>query len=92
VAEGPSIGEEFFSPARLTLADVKAMDRWAWRPSGSGEFPTFFYDGIHFWWQPRQFERVMLTRAIVPNDGWRHRATCNCTICRAAGEKPDPPG
>ena len=80
--------DHYFSSVRLTLTDVKRMQRWAWRPASSGEYPTHFYDGINFWWQPRPYERVMVPDAVAPSDGWRHRATCNCAICRGAGSEP----
>jgi hypothetical protein len=75
-------GAKPFSDVHLDLDAVKRLERWAWRPSRSGEFPAYFYDGVHFWWQPRFCERVMVTTAVVPSEGWRHWASCNCGRCR----------
>ena len=71
----------FFSAARLTLGDVITAGRWAYRPEAAGDFRTFFYDGINFWWQRRPRERTMVPKTVVPTDGWRHRRTCNCQFC-----------
>ncbi len=69
------------SSALLTLRDVLRTQRWAWRPGSSAEFPTYSFDGINFWWQPRRDERVMVAMAVVPSDGWRHQASCGCEVC-----------
>jgi hypothetical protein len=76
-----------FSAARLTLTDVIATGRWAYRPSALGDVPDYFYDGINFWWRPPH-ERTMVPRAVVPTDGWRHRHACNCRICRESSVLP----
>ena len=70
-----------FSAVLLTLREVLRTQRWAWRPSSSAELPTYSFDGINFWWQPRRDERVMVAVAVVPSDGWRHQASCGCEVC-----------
>jgi hypothetical protein len=85
VTDGKAWGAGGFSAAQLTLNDVARTQRWAWRPARSAPFPTYSFDGINFWWQPRRHERVMIARAVVPSDGWRHRVSCNCEVCSCSG-------
>jgi hypothetical protein len=76
-----TIVDEGFAPVSLALDQVTRLQRWAWRPSSFGTLPIYFFDGINFWWQPRPFERVMVSAVVAPGHGWRHRCGCNCGRC-----------
>ena len=75
--------DQHFSPVVFDLLEVMRMERWAWRPASSEYSTPHLYDGINFWLAPPQSERVLAGGTKLPSDGWHHRATCNCELCRA---------
>ncbi len=75
--------------ARYTREQVLDAERRVWVGSQAAEMAEFFYDGIAFWRRARGGQALAVGAPQTPQEGWRHKEGCNCTLCRArAAEDP----
>jgi hypothetical protein len=64
---------------QFTRAQILNAERPAWAENDGS---AYHYDGILLWVRDRNGEAVARPED-APYRGWRHRANCNCPLCRS---------
>lgn len=66
-------------PGQFTRDQVLAAERPAWAQSDGS---AYYYDGIYIWVADDHREHIVPSKN-APEQGWRHRPTCSCELCRS---------
>jgi hypothetical protein len=65
-----------------SLAEVLQTERVAWASSTGAVAPDYYFDGVNFFRLDPEGRQWMVRLDEAPANGWWHKATCNCSLCR----------